>query len=322
MTRSSSRPRGVRQGGRQRSQLGQLLAAAPHRPPHPGVVQRRDADHQHVTADRRGVPARVAGDPAGVHPAADRGAHPEEVPLGSARRRSPRPAGRPGRWPAGSRPTTRRTYSEGGVSRVPSANRQRASYPSWASSPPTSTRPSGRCAGVPAIGSTQRGSASSACTCVSPVRGSTASTRPCCCERRSTVISGPPLGPAHRDQVRVGLPVPVHVDPAVVEVEQVQADLGVRATGPGVRDGRRRARRLGRVVQVPAVQPGLVHPGGQHRCGRPAPTSSRGTGRTPRPRCARPAPRSPRRPRRRAGCRCRRRRPPAARPGERPRPRR
>ena len=37
------------------------------------------------------------------------------------------------------------------------------------------------------------GSASSACTCVSPVRGSTASTSPCCCSRRSTVISGPPV---------------------------------------------------------------------------------------------------------------------------------
>ena len=166
---------------------------------------------------------------------------------------------------AGSRPTTRRTYSDGGVSRVPSANRHRASYPSWASSPPTSTRPSGRCAGVPAIGSTQRGSASSACTCVSPVRGSTASTSPCCCEPAQHGDQRAALGPAARDQVRVGLPVPVHVDPAVVQVEQVQADLRVRPTGPGVRDGGRRAGRLGRVVQVPPLQAGLVDPGGEHR---------------------------------------------------------
>ena len=75
----------------------------------------------------------------------------------------------------------------------------------------------------PGTGSTQRGSASSACTWVSPVRGSTASTRPCCCSRRSTVTSGPPTSDHETDdQVRVGLPVPVHVDPAAVEVEQVQ----------------------------------------------------------------------------------------------------
>src|SRR6266536_2399654 len=96
------------------------------------------------------------------------------------------------RSPLCSRVTTRWTYSVGGVSRLPSANRHRASYPSWASSPPTSTRPSPRYAGVPGIGSTHRGSASSACTWVSPVRGSMASTSPCCWSRRSTVISGPP----------------------------------------------------------------------------------------------------------------------------------
>src|SRR5438874_1885881 len=94
--------------------------------------------------------------------------------------------------PSPSRSHTRWTYSPGGVSRLPSANRHRASYPSCASSPPTSTRPSPRYAGVPGTGDTQRGSASSACTWVSPVRGSIASTSPCCCSRRSTVTSGPP----------------------------------------------------------------------------------------------------------------------------------
>ena len=65
--------------------------------------------------------------------------------------------------------------------------------------------------------------------------------------------------PAHRDQVRVDLTVPVHVDPAAVEVEQVQRDLGVRRTGVGVGHGAGRRRRVGRVVQRPARYPGLVH---------------------------------------------------------------
>ena len=45
----------------------------------------------------------------------------------------------------------------------------------------------------------------------------------------------------------------------------MQADLRVRPARPGVRDDRRQAGRVGRVVQVPVRQPGLVHPGGQHR---------------------------------------------------------
>jgi len=55
----------------------------------------------------------------------------------------------------------------------------------------------------------------------------------------------------------------VHVDPAAVEVEDVQGDLGVLGAGVRVGDRARLRGRLGRVMQVKPGYAGLVDPGAQ-----------------------------------------------------------
>ena len=97
--------------------------------------------------------------------------------------------------------------------------------------------------------------------------------------------------PAHVHHVRIGLPVPVHVDPALVQVEQVQAGrpgrtggqdlVSVRRPPPaplagrtGPRPGRARptrSARRARATRCPARRPAA----GRRRRRRPAPRPSR-----------------------------------------------
>ena len=67
--------------------------------------------------------------------------------------------------------------------------------------------------------------------------------------------------PGDRGQVRVGGPVPADLDPAALQVDDVQADLGVGGAGGRVGEPHRLDRRVGRVGQVEPPHRGQVDPG-------------------------------------------------------------
>ena len=67
--------------------------------------------------------------------------------------------------------------------------------------------------------------------------------------------------PGDRDQVRVGLAVPGDLDLAAVQVDDVEADVGVVGAGGRVGEGDGLDRRVGRVGQVEPPDPADVGPG-------------------------------------------------------------
>ena len=69
--------------------------------------------------------------------------------------------------------------------------------------------------------------------------------------------------PGHRDQVGESGATGVHVHPAPVQADQQQRDVGVGGAGRGIGHSRGRARRVGRVGDVPPLDRVLVHPGHQ-----------------------------------------------------------
>ena len=83
--------------------------------------------------------------------------------------------------------------------------------------------------------------------------------------------------PQDRRQVRVGGPVPADLDPPALQVDHVQAHLGVGGAGGRVGEPDRLDRRVGRVGQVEPPHLGQVDPGNRQ------PLSVRGPPEPPRP---------------------------------------
>ena len=193
---------------------------------------------------------------------------------------------------------TARTWRSSGVTGVPPTTRRRR--PS--ASEHTTTRPSARRAGrarrplhprVVAVGPQRLGGARAR---VGAAHLDAALVARVQREQRAVVV------PRRLGEVRAGRRGPTSTSVRVaVEAQDPRGDVGVRGAGGRVGDLGGRAGRGGRGRRSTSAAPGCRRPGWRGAPCRPAPTSSRGSGPSPRRRRTPPRPTAPRgRPRRRA----------------------